>query len=62
MLAFILLGIGSLISWAAWVFVLFRFDPLTDGGLAHLMFYLSIGFALLGTLMTVGLWLHKART
>ncbi len=62
MLAFILLGIGSFISWAAWVFVLFRFDPLVDGGLTHLMFYLSIGLALLGTLTIVGLMLHRART
>lgn len=62
MLAVILLGIGSLISWAAWVFVLFRFDPIVDGVLTHLMFYLALGLALLGTLTTAGLMLHHRRT
>lgn len=62
MASFIVLGIGSLVAWGAWGFVLASFDPLAGGWTAKALFYASLGLALLGTLMLGLLFWHFKRT
>ena len=62
MLPLILLLIGTLVAWGSWGFVLFYFDALTDGWVPHMLFYGSLALSFIGTLMLLGLQLHKWRT
>lgn len=55
----IVLAIGTLAAWAAWIFVLLRFDPTSAGMVAHILFYASLGLALQGTLMLAGIFWRK---
>ena len=58
----IVFGIGTLAAWAAWVFVVLRFDPTAAGLVAHLLFYASLGLALQGTLMLAEIFWKKHQT
>ena len=61
MLPLVLLSLGALISWGAWGFVLWRFDPETSR-IALLLFYASLGAAFWGTLTTTGMvWRWRMR-
>lgn len=62
MISFILLGIGSLIAWGAWIVVLLRFDPFVNSIGVHAIFYASLGLALFGTLILLGIFWHQKRT
>src|SRR3989338_346721 len=59
MLPLILLGIGSIVSWGAWIFVMVRFDPFVGKWIAHGLFYASLALALQGTLMLAGMFWYK---
>lgn len=61
MLPLVFLAIGTAITWGAWVFIILRFDPFVGGVPVRIMFYASIGLALIGTLLLLGMWLHKWR-
>jgi len=62
MVPFILISAGSLVAWGAWFYVLFQFDPLVASVMPKLLFYGSLGLALLGTFILVGIYLYKKRT
>lgn len=57
------LGIGSCLSWAAWVLVLTTLDPFNGGMIVIILFFLSGALAVLGTLTLGGFflryWLEK---
>lgn len=54
-----ILGLGTAVAWAAWIFVLLRFDPFVGGGAVKGLFYASLGLALQGLFMILGLLLHQ---
>lgn len=59
----IILGIGTALSWTAWVLVLMTIDPITGGAVALMLFYGSFFLALFGTATIGGFflryWLEK---
>lgn len=61
----ILLGVGSVLSWAAWILVLMTLDPQTGGFIALALFYSSFFLAGVGTLTIAGFflryWLEKEK-
>ncbi len=54
----IVLAIGSLLSWAAWVMVLLSLDPVSGGLVVLVLFYVSGSLALIGTLTLGGFFLR----
>lgn len=54
----IALGVGSVLSWTAWVLVLTTLDPFSGGLIVVALFYVSGALALLGTLTLGGFWLR----
>lgn len=50
----IILGLSTLLCWAALCAVVFLINPATAGWLAFIFFYLSLGFALIGTFSILG--------
>ncbi len=61
----IILGLGTALSWTAWILVLTMLDPQTGGLAAIGLFYLSWWLALLGTVTIIGFfmryWLEKEK-
>lgn len=49
-----IISICTVLCWAAWLSVVFYINPLSTGFLGLLFFYLSLLFALIGTLSLVG--------
>ena len=45
----ILFGIGTLLSWAAWVIVLTQMDPAVNTTMSVMAFAVTLGFAVAGT-------------
>ena len=58
----IVFAIGTGAAWAAWIFVIVRFDPIAAGAGAHMLFYASLALALQGTLMLTGIFLRKRKS
>lgn len=54
----VVLAIGSLLSWAAWVMVLLSLDPVSGGFVVLALFYVSGSLALIGTLTLGGFFLR----
>lgn len=54
----IALGVGSVLSWTAWVLVLTTLDPFSGGLIVIVLFYGSGALGLLGTLTLGGFWLR----
>lgn len=56
-------GVAALVSWVAWIVVLFKLDPFQSTELAMGLFYVSFLIALSCTFTVVGfyfrMWLHK---
>jgi hypothetical protein len=50
----IIMAVTTLICWASFVVVLFRIDPANGGSVALLLFFVSLFFALWGTLSLLG--------
>lgn len=46
----IIMLLGTLFCWIAWIFVILNIDPFQDTGVGFLFFYISFTFALLGTI------------
>jgi len=46
---FTIMGFATILGWVAWIFVVFNVDPYLDTGLGFLFFFLTLGFALIGT-------------
>lgn len=61
----ILLSLGTAVSWATWILVIFTLDPFSGGIPAHALFYGSFFLALGGTATIVGFflryWLEKEK-
>lgn len=61
----IALGVGSVLSWTAWILVLTTLDPFSGGVIVLTLFYGSGALALLGTLTLGGFflryWLEKEK-
>lgn len=55
----IVFAVGTLAAWAAWIFVIVRFDPTVSDFVGHALFYASLGLALQGTLMLAGIFWRK---
>ncbi len=57
------MSILSLVCWIAWIFVLSYLDPVESGALSHVLFYLSLFLALMGTFSLLGffgrVWFSK---
>jgi len=51
----ILMGLGTLISWGAWVLVLYTTNPFEAGASGFVLFYLTLGMSLIGTLTLLGM-------
>jgi hypothetical protein len=54
----VILALGTLVSWVAWVIVLTSLDPLSNAFIAPALFYLSGWLALVGTLTIAGFYLR----
>jgi hypothetical protein len=50
---------STITCWAAWVVVLIYIDPQKAGLVGFLAFYISLFFALVGTLASVGFYLRR---
>lgn len=61
----IALGVGSILSWTAWILVYTTLDPFSGGFIVIALFYVSGALALLGTLTLGGFflryWLEKEK-
>lgn len=59
----ITIGLTAVISWAAWIIVIFKLDPYESTGMALGLFFVSLFFALIGTFTLLGFgmrrWLSK---
>lgn len=53
------IGFSTAVSWAAWVIVLTRVDPFVSGFFGHIIFYVSLWFAMTGSLAIVGFVLRR---
>ena len=49
---------ATVLCWLSWLLVLFYIDPTTANIIGFLAFYLSLFFALIGSLSLVGLYLR----
>lgn len=58
-----LMMIATIAAWGSWVVVLFAIDPTRSGAIGFVLFYVTLFFALVGTLTMVGTgvrhWRHK---
>jgi len=61
----LMLSVGTLLSWLAWVMVLTNMNPAANGVAAVALFYLSLILALTGTVTMIGFflryWLEKEK-
>ena len=61
----VMLSVGTLLSWVAWVMVLTNMNPTANGLAAVSLFYLSLILALTGTVTMIGFflryWLEKEK-
>ncbi len=55
----ILMSLGALVCWAAWIFVLDNIDPTQAGFFGFLFFYTSLFLALTGTCSVIGFLIKK---
>lgn len=59
----IILGVGTALSWTAWVLVLMTLDPVSGGSVALMLFHGSFFLALFGSATIIGFflryWLEK---
>ena len=53
------MSVASLLSWGAWLLVLFSIDPLEAGTLGLTIFYLSLFFSSAGTLAVAGFYVRR---
>lgn len=49
-----IMAIGTAVSLSAWCIIVMAIDPLTAGGLAYLVFYVTLGAGLAGLLTIFG--------
>ena len=49
-----LMTIGTFLAACAWLFVLFRIDPITTGFAGRLIFFITLAMMLVGVFSTVG--------
>lgn len=54
----VILGVGTLCSWSAWVIVLITLDPTNGGLVALLLFYGSFWLATFGTIALIGFFIR----
>lgn len=54
----LILSIGTVLSWSAWVLVLVTMSPTDGGAVALLLFYSSFWLALFGTASILGFFLR----
>jgi hypothetical protein len=52
------MALGTLLTWGAWVLVIFFLDPATAGWLGFTVFYLALYLALTGSFSLLGLVLR----
>lgn len=57
-----IIGMASVISWAAWLLVILNLDPFESTGLALTLFFISLSLALVGTYTIVLFYLKKMRS
>ena len=50
----IVMAIGSILCWLAWIFLLWSVDPTDSGGLSFAFFYTSLFLAVVGTFSVFG--------
>ena len=51
-----LMALCTLIAWAAWALVIFNVNPDEAGLSGFLLFYVTLGTGLIGTLSLLGIW------
>jgi len=50
------MGIGTILGWISWLFVIFKIDPETSGIIGKIFFYASLFIAATGTASLLGFW------
>jgi len=53
-----IMTVGAGLAWAAWLLVIFRFDPTMAGLAVFFLFYASLFLAVLGTVSSIGFWIR----
>ena|SRR3989338_4301358 len=49
-----IMTIATVLAICAWLFIVFRVDPVSTGFFGHLLFFLTLGVALVGLFSTLG--------
>lgn len=57
-----IIGLSSLISWAAWILVVLNLDPFESTWLSLTLFFISLSLALVGTYTLILFFLKKLRS
>ncbi|OIP23501.1 hypothetical protein COX95_01380 [bacterium CG_4_10_14_0_2_um_filter_33_32] len=52
------IGISTILCWVAWILTLLNIDPYNAGNIGLISFFMSLFFALIGTLTIVGFYLR----
>lgn len=55
----ILMTVGTLICWSAWIFVILNIDPNQAGTIGMVFFYASLFLALVGTFSVIGFLIKR---
>lgn len=50
--------VGAILAWAAWLLVIFRFDPTVSGAAVFFLFYAALFMAIFGSVSAIGFWLR----
>jgi len=50
---------GSILCWTAWGIVIVNIDPFQDTGIGFVFFYISLFFALLGTISVLAFFIRQ---
>lgn len=56
----ILMSIGTILCWVAWLFVVWSIDPSDAGTLGFLFFYISLFLAIVGSFSVFGFLVRRA--
>lgn len=54
----LVMSLISLLAWGGWFLILFFVDPTNSGIVGPILFYMSLGAALLGSLSLIGLFVR----
>ncbi len=55
----VLMGLATVLGLSAWIYVLFRIDPFTNGWIGPVSFYISLSMVCVGGFFLLGALIHR---